>query len=124
MVKKSRRSRRTTAAAAPAATQNQDESYEAPTLGLKKIVFTEGTAQDAARFEENLRTLASYVGTQPWSQSSEIAKAMLELQAPVHIEPKKPIRKYYVHQEGDAVQGKKEQTEDKYRADKTTVGRP
>ena len=92
MIKKNRRSRRTTAAAAPAATQNPDESHKAPTPGLKDIVFTEGSAQDAARFEENLRTLASYVGTQPWSQSSEIAKAMLELQAPVHTEPEKPIR--------------------------------
>ena len=67
MVKKSRRSRRTTAAAAPAATQNQDETYKAPTLGLKDIVFTEGTLQDAARFEENPRTLASHVGSQLWS---------------------------------------------------------
>ena len=63
----SRRSRRTTAAAAPAATENQDETYKAPTLGLKDIVFTEGTAQDAARFKENLRKLASHVGPQPWS---------------------------------------------------------
>ena len=51
MVKKSRRSRRTTAAAAPAATQNQDETYKITTLGLKDIVFTEGTAQDAEKFE-------------------------------------------------------------------------
>ena len=48
---------------------------------------------------------------------------MIELQAPVHAETKKPIHKYYVHQEGDAVQGEKEQTKDKYRADKTTLNK-
>ena len=44
MVKKSRRSWRTTATAAPAAIQNQDETYKTSTLGLKDIMFTEGTA--------------------------------------------------------------------------------
>ena len=121
MVKKSWRSRRTTVTAAPAATQNQDETYKAPTLELKDIVLTEGTAQDAARFEEVLRTLASHVGTQPWSQSSEIAKAMVELKAPVHAEPLKPICKYYVHQEDDAVPGERVQTTNRFRADGTTL---
>ena len=94
MTKKNRRSRRATAATTSAAThQNPDDLYKAPTTGLKDIVFTEGSAQDAARFEENLRTLANYVGTQSWSQSSEIAKAMVEFRAPVHIEREKPIRK-------------------------------
>ena len=69
MAKKNRRTRRTIASQAPAATENQDEAYKASTLGLKDIVFTEGTPQDAARFEEVLRNLASYVRTQPWSQS-------------------------------------------------------
>ena len=63
MVKKSRRSWRTTAAAAPAATQNQDETWKAPTLGLKDIMFTKGTGQDAAGFEKVLRKLASHVGS-------------------------------------------------------------
>ena len=112
MANKNRRSQRTTAAQALAATQNQDETYKAPTLGLKDIVFTEGTAQDAARFKEVLRKLASHVGTQPWSQSSEIVKAMVELKAQVHAEPQKPICKYYVHQEGDAAQGVRAQTTD------------
>ena len=89
-------------------------------MGLKDIIFTEGTAQDAARFEEVLRTLTSHVGTQPWSQLSEIVKAMVELQAPIHAEPQKPIRNYYVHQEGDAAQGVRAQTTDKYRVDGTT----
>ena len=68
-----------TAARAPAATPNKDETYKAPTLGMKEVTFTEGTAQDAARFEEVVGKLASYVGTQPWSRSSEVAKAMNEL---------------------------------------------
>ena len=122
MVKKNRRSRKATAAAAPAAThQNPDELYKAPTPGLKDIVFTEGSAQDAARFEENLRTLASYVGTQAWSQSSEIAKAMLELQAPVHVEPEKPTRMYHVFRTfGDPVPVPP-QTKKAFHADGTTA---
>ena len=97
MAKKNRGSRRKTAAQAPVATQNQNETEKAPTLGLKDIVFTEGTEQDAARFEEVLRKLASHVATQPWSRLSEIARTMIELKAPVHDESPKPIRKYYVH---------------------------
>ena len=125
MVKKNRRSRRTTAAAAPAAThQNPDESHKAPTPGLRDIVFTEGSAQDAARFEENLRTLASYVGTQAWSQSSEIAKAMLELQAPVHVEPEKPTRSYYVFREPGGAVPVPPETTDVFRADGTTPNVP
>ena len=66
MGKRFRRGRRKTVRA-PAATLNEEE-YEAPTLGLKKVTFTEGTAQDAVRFEDVLNKLASYVGTQPWSR--------------------------------------------------------
>ena len=46
----------------PAATPNEEE-YESPTLGLRKVTFTEGTAQDAAQFEDVLNNIASYVGT-------------------------------------------------------------
>ena len=45
---------------------------------------------------------------------------MVELKAPVHTKPPKPIRKHYVHQEGDAVPGERAQTTDKYRADGIT----
>ena len=101
MGKRFRRGRRMTGRA-PAATPNKDE-HEAPTLGPKKVTFTEGTAQDAAQFEDVLNNLASYVGTQPWWQSLVSAKAMGELLAPVFTEPTKPVRKYYVHLERDAV---------------------
>ena len=101
MGKRFRRGRRTTGRAS-AATLNKEE-YEAPTLGLKKVTFTEGTMQDAARFEDVLNKIARNVGTQPWSQSSVAAKAMGELLAPVFTEPTKPVQKYYVHLERDAV---------------------
>ena len=65
--------------------------------------MTEGTAQDAARFEDVLNKLASYVGTQPWSRSSVAAKAMGELLDPVFTEPTKPVRRYNVHLERNAV---------------------
>ena len=74
MGKRFRRSRRTTSKA-PAATPNEEE-YKASTLGTRKVTFTEGTTQDATRFEDVLNKLASYVGTQPWSRSSVAAKAM------------------------------------------------
>ena len=70
MGKKSRRGRRTITDAAPAATQSADESHKATTMGLEHVVFTQGGAQDAAKFEEYLEVMASYVGTQPWLQSS------------------------------------------------------
>ena len=87
---------------APAATPNEEE-YEAPTVGLRKVTFTEGTAQDTARFEDGRNKLASYVGTQPCSRSSVVAKAMGELLDPVFTGPTKPVRRYYVHLERDAV---------------------
>ena len=67
------------------------------------MTFTEGTAQDAARFEDVMNKLASYVGTQPWSRSLVAAKAMGELLDPVFMEPTEPVRRYYVHLERDAV---------------------
>ena len=91
--------RRSTAARAPAATPNADESYKAHALGMRDVTFTEGTAQDAARSEDIINKLASYVGAQPWSRSSEAAKAMSELRAPVYDEPTKRLREYYVHVE-------------------------
>ena len=45
---------------------------------------------------------------------------MVELQAPFHAEPKKPVRKYYETQEGDAIGTKRVETEDKYQTGKTT----
>ena len=53
---------------APAATPNEEE-YKAPTVGLRKVMFTKGTVQYAARFEDVLNKLASYVDMQPCSRS-------------------------------------------------------
>ena len=113
MGKKSRRGRKTTTDAASAENQSSDDFEKAPTMGLEHIVLTHGGAQDAAKFEECLEVLSSHVGIQPWSQSSEIAKAMIVLKAPVHPEPAKPIRKYYIAQEA-SVTTEKVQTTDKY----------
>ena len=38
--------------------------FTAPTPGLEDVIFTWGTAKDAARFEETVSSLARYVGTQ------------------------------------------------------------
>ena len=98
MGKKSRRGRRTTTDAASAENLSADDTQKAQTMGLEHVVLTHGGAQDAAKFEEYLEVLSSHVGIQPWHQSSEVAKAMIELQAPVHIEPPKPVREYYAAQ--------------------------
>ena len=91
MVKRFRRGRRATSRA-PAATPNEEE-YKAPTVGLRKVPFTEGTVQDAAQFEDVLNKLASYFGTQPRSQSLVAVKSMGELLDPVFTEPTKPVRR-------------------------------
>ena len=52
--------------------------FKAPTLGLKDVFFTLGTAKDAAKFENTVSKLARHVGTSPWPQSSLASKAMLE----------------------------------------------
>ena len=52
---------------------------------------------------------------------------MVELQAPIHTEPTKPVRKYYVHQAGVVVPRlEREQTEtaDGTVDDKTTPNEP
>ena len=118
-------SRRSTAARAPVATPNADESYKAPTLRMRDVTFTEGTAQDAARFEDVINKLASYVGTQPWSRSSDVAKAMGELRAPVYDEPTKPLREYYVHVEvGEEMPASRSKTTSRFHTDKMTENIP
>ena len=77
-------------------------SYTAPTPGLKNVLFTRGTTQDAAKFIDTVETLARYVGVQAWSQSTVAAKAMIELVAPSYSQPLKPVRYYYVTPEQGA----------------------
>ena len=82
---------------------------------MKDVTFTEGTEQDAARFEEVVAKLANYVGTQLWPLSLEIANAMDELLAPVHDEPTKPLHKYYVHlEEGAEIPNERAQTTSRF----------
>ena len=73
-----------------------ENSYTAPTPGLKNVLFTRGTTRDAARFIDTLNTLARYVGVQIWSQSTATAKAMIKLVTLSFTQPLKPVRLYYV----------------------------
>ena len=41
-----------------------ENSYTAPTPGLKNVLFTRGTTRDIARFIDTLTTLVRYVGVQ------------------------------------------------------------
>ena len=59
--------------------------FTAPTPGLEDVIFTWGTAKDAARFEETVNSLARHVGTQGWKYSSVASKAMSQLLSLIHI---------------------------------------
>ena len=96
MVKKLRAQRYKRKTGAASEETLADNSYTAPTAGLKNVLFTRGTKRDAARFNNSLNTLARHVGVQAWSQSTVTAKAMIELVAPSWTQPTKPVRMYYV----------------------------
>ena len=86
--KNARRNGTGTGAAAP-------REFTAPTSGLEDVYFTWGTAKDAAKFEDTVSALASFVGTQGWTRSSEASKAMTALEAPVITAPNRPVREYW-----------------------------
>ena len=92
---------------------------------MRDVTFTQGTAQDAARFEDVINKLASYVGMQPWSRSSEVTKAMGELQAPVYDEATTTLRQYYVHVEvGETMPASRAQTTSRFHTDQRTENIP
>ena len=70
--------------------------FTAPTSGLNNATFTRGTTRDAAKYMDTLNKLAGYGGTQPWSQSTVSAYAMINLVELVSAEPTTPFRKYYI----------------------------
>ena len=73
--------------------------FTAPTSGLEDVVFTWGTAKDAAKFEDTVSELARHVGTSLWPQSSVASKAMSTLKSPEFQEPTIPAREYWEDQE-------------------------
>jgi hypothetical protein len=88
------RSRRNRSPASGATTTSKTK-YKAPTSGLEEVVFTWGTARDAAKFEEVKSELSHHVGVQSWKYATEISKAMAELEEPAFIRPTRPVREYW-----------------------------
>ena len=87
MAKKARSQRNKRRTGVASEETSAENSYTAPTPGLKNVLFTRGTTRDAARFIDTLNTLARYVGVQVWSQSTVTVKAMIKLVAPSFTQP-------------------------------------
>ena len=78
----------------PGATTSKTK-YKAPTSGLEEVVFTWGTARDAAKYEEVKSKLSHHVGVQNWKFATETSKAMAGLEEPVFTKPVRPVREYW-----------------------------
>ena len=68
--------------------------YKAPTSGLEEVVFTWGTARDAAKYEEVKSELSHHVGVQNWKFVTKTTKAMAGLAEPGFTKPDRPVREY------------------------------
>ena len=64
--------------------------HESRTPGLEDVVFTYGTAKDAAAFEHTLGELVKYVGVQSWRGAPAASLALSSLEKPVHVPPTRP----------------------------------
>ena len=62
-----------------------NENFMAPTSGLEKVTFSQGTTRDAARFKDNLGKLAQHVGTWHVYGAANDAKAMKDMAEPVFM---------------------------------------
>ena len=69
--------------------------HTAPTPGLEKVVFTHGTPQDAAVFEDVVKQVTSYLASQGWKGVSKLRKALESLEDPTLVEPTRPEREYW-----------------------------
>ena len=69
--------------------------HTAPTPGLEKVVFTHGTPQDAAVFEDVVKQVTNYLASQGWKGVSKLRKALESLKDPVLVEPTRPKREYW-----------------------------
>ena len=92
MGKKSRRPRRN---GGGAASSSAEANFKATTPGLEDVVFTTGTADAAAVFEDVVKKLNRHLGQQPWKEVSVLSTALASLEPPVYVEPEEPKRLYW-----------------------------
>ena len=80
-------------------TTSTRKKYEAPTANHCSVLFTSGnTNKDAAEFTDTVRVLARHVSTSAtYKHGSTLANSMVDLVAPVFVEPTRPVRKYYLN---------------------------
>ena len=69
------------------------EKFTAPTSGLEKSTFSQGTTRDAARFKNTLDKLAHNVGMWHVYGSENAVKAMKDMAEPVFMQSVRPPRK-------------------------------
>ena len=74
--------------------------HTAPTPGLEKVVFTHGTPQDAANYEDVVKQVTKYLGSQNYKGVAKLRKALESLEKPVLVAPVRPVRKYWATADG------------------------
>ena len=85
-----RRAQRSGDGSAPAKSK-----FTAPTPGLEDVIFAHGTVWDAAVFEEVVKKITRYLGTQPWKEVSVLIRAIEQLEEPAIPKPDEPKREYW-----------------------------
>ena len=65
--------------------------FRAPTSGLEDNVFTMGTVEAAATFDEVRELLARHIAQQSWHGAGRAGKAFDEMEWPPHVAPSKPL---------------------------------
>ena len=66
--------------------------HESRTPGLEDVVFTFGSAKDAATFDHTMGELVKYVGVQPWRGAAAASQALDTGVEPTFVEPTRPVR--------------------------------
>ena len=95
MGKKTRRSQRNRGGGAASSTG--EAGFKATTPGLEDVVFTSGTTDAAAVYEDVVKKLNRHLGQQPWKEVSVLSTALASLEPPVFTEPVEPVRQYWTN---------------------------
>ena len=66
--------------------------HESRTPGLEDVVFTFGTAKDAATFDHTKAELVKFVGVQPWRGAAAASQALDTGVEPTFLQPTRPAR--------------------------------